>query len=136
MPFGLTNASATFQATMNNLFQPYLRKFVQLFFDDILVYNKTWKECFTHLHQVLSTLKENQFYAKVSKCMFSKDEVNYLGHVISNEGVNVDPEKIKAMTEWPTPTSLSRFRGFLVLAGYYRRFVWNYVHITVPYQTF
>ena len=91
MPFGLTNAPTTFQATMNNLFQPFLRKFVLFFFYDILIYSKTWKDHLTHLEQVLSILKENQFYAKMSKCTFGKEEVSYLGHVISKEGVKVDP---------------------------------------------
>jgi hypothetical protein len=83
MPFGLTNAPATFQATMNELFQHYLRKFVLVFFYDILVYNETWKEHLKHLEQVSSLLNENQFYAKISKCTFGKEEAEYLGHVIS-----------------------------------------------------
>ena len=96
MSFGLTNAPATFQATMNQLFRPYLRKFVLVFFGDILIYSKTWKEHMKHLEQVLSLLEKNQFYAKLSKCSFGKEEVEYLGHVISQEGVKVDHEKIKA----------------------------------------
>jgi hypothetical protein len=98
MPFSLTNAPTTFQATMNKHFHPYLRKFVLVFFDDILIYNKTWKEHMKHLEQVLSLLEKNQFYAKLSKCSFGKEEVEYLGHVISQEGVKVDPEQIKAIT--------------------------------------
>ena len=74
MPFGLTNTPATFQAIMNNLFQPFLRKVELVFFDDILIYSKTWKYHLTHLEQVLSILKENQFYAKMSKCTFGKEE--------------------------------------------------------------
>ena len=73
MPFGLTNTPTTFQETMNNLFQPFLRKFLLVFFDDILIYSKTWKDHLIHLEQVLSILKENQFYAKMSKCTFSKE---------------------------------------------------------------
>jgi hypothetical protein len=119
MPFGLTNAPATFQATMNELFQPYLRKFVLVFFYDILIYSKTWKEHLKHLEQVLSLLDENQFYAKISKCTFGKEEVEYLGHVISKEGVKVDPNKIKAIMEWPKPNNISKLRGFLGLTGYY-----------------
>ena len=83
MPFGLINAPTTFQATMNNLFQPFLRKFVLVFFDDILIYSKTWKDHLTHLEQVLSILKENHLYSKMSKCTFGKEEVSYLGHIIS-----------------------------------------------------
>ena len=123
MPFELTNAPATFQATMNNLFQPFLRKFVLVFFDDILIYSKTWKDHLIHLEQVLSILKENQFYAKMSKCTFGKAELSYLGHVISKEGFKVDPEKIKSITNWPKPTNISKLRGFLEITGYYRIFI-------------
>ena len=84
------------------------------------------------MEQVLSILKENQFYAKMSKCTFGKEEVSYLGHVISKEGVKVDPEKIKSITEWPNPTNISKLRGFLGLTGYYRRFIRNYAHRTAP----
>ena len=87
MPFGLTNAPATFQAAMNELFQPFLRKFILVFFDDILIYNRTWKEHLEHLSQVLTILEENKFDAKRSKCTFGKEEVDYLGHKISKEGV-------------------------------------------------
>jgi hypothetical protein len=132
MPFGLTNAPTTFQATMNELFHPYLRKHVLVFFDDILVYSKTWEEHMKHLGQVLSLLEENQFYAKMSKCTFGKEEVEYLGHIISKKGVKVDPKKIRAITEWPKPKNISKLRGFLGLVGYYQRFIKNYAHLTTP----
>jgi hypothetical protein len=132
MPFGLTNAPATFQATMNELFHPHLRKYVLVFFDDILVYSKTWKEHINQIGQVLSILEKNQFYAKMSKCTFGKEEVEYLSHIISKNGVKVDPNKIKAIPERPRPKSISKLRGFLGLAGYYRRFVKNYAHLTAP----
>jgi hypothetical protein len=136
MPFGLTNAPTTFQATMNQLFRPYLRKLVLVFFDDILIYSKTWKEHLKHLEQVLSLLEKNQFYAKLSKCSFGKEEVEYLGHVISQDGVKVDPEKIKAITEWPKPKNISKLRGFLGLTGYYQRFIKDYAHLTTPLSNF
>lgn len=123
MPFGLTNAPTTFQATMNETFHPYLRKFVSVFFDDILIYSKTWKEHLQHLEQVLTVLEEHQFYAKKSKCTFEKEEVEYLGHMISKEGVKVDPSKIKAIREWPKPINISKLRGFSGLTGYYQRFI-------------
>ena len=85
-----------------------------------------------HLGQVLSLLEEKQFYVKMSKCTFSKEEVEYLGHIISKKGVKVDPKKIRAITEWPKPKNISKLRGFLGLAGYYRRFVKNYAHLTTP----
>jgi hypothetical protein len=88
------------------------------------MYNKTWKEHMKHLGQVLSILEENQFYVKMSKCTFGKEEVEYLGYIISKDGAKVDPKKIKAITKWPRPKSISKLiRGFLRLVGYYRRFV-------------
>jgi hypothetical protein len=132
MPFGLTNAPVTFQATMNELFHPYLWKHVLVFFDGILVYSKTWEDHMNHLGQVLSLLEENQFYAKMSKCTFGKEEVEYLGHIISKNRFKVDPKKIREITEWTKPKIISKLRGFLGLAGYYQRFVKNYAHLTSP----
>jgi len=82
MPFGLTNAATTFQTTMNELFHPYLMKFALVFFNDILVYNKMWKEHLNHLEEMLSVLEKNQLYTKLSKCTFGQKEVEYLGHII------------------------------------------------------
>jgi hypothetical protein len=117
---------------MNELFHPYLQRHFLVFFDDILVYSKTWEDHMKHLGQVLSLLEENQFYAKMSKCTFGKEEVEYLGHIISKKGVKVDPKKIMEITEWPKPKNISKLRGFLGLAGYYQRFVKNYAHLTSP----
>ena len=122
MPFELTNAPTTFQAAMNELFQPYLRRFVLVFFDDILVYRKTWREHVRHLDQVLTILEEHRFFAKMSKCTFGKEELEYLGHIISKEGVKVVLSKIKAIIQWPKPYNISKLRGFLGLTGYYRIF--------------
>ena len=119
MPFGLKNAPATFQASMNELFRPYLRKFVLVFFDDILIYSNNWKEHLQHLDKVLTLLEDHQFYAKKSKCTFGKEEVEYLGHIISHEGVKVDPSKFKFIREWNKPVNISKLRGFLGLRGYY-----------------
>ena len=105
MPFGLTNAPATFQSLMNDLFRPYLRKFILVFFDDILVYSKSWEDHLTHLHIVLNILATNELFAKESKCRFGVMQVDYLGHIISEKGVSVDPAKIQAVIEWPTPTT-------------------------------
>eukprot|EP00253_Pinus_taeda_P027125 PITA_27125 len=101
LPFGLTNAPTTFMCLMNGIFHPYLDQFMLIFIDDILIYSRTIEEHHEHLRIVLQTLREHQLYAKFSKCDFFKEEIQYLGHVITKDGIAVDPEKIKAIMEWP-----------------------------------
>ncbi|XP_058741863.1 uncharacterized protein LOC131614269 [Vicia villosa] len=132
MPFGLKNAPSTFQSAMNDLLRPHLRKFVLVFFDDILIYSPTYTDHLTHLQVVLELLQANSFYAKLSKCVFAVDQIDYLGHVISVGGVAPDPEKVKAILDWPLPRSLTTLRGFLGLTGFYRRFVKNYATLAAP----
>jgi hypothetical protein len=93
MPFGLTNAPATFQCIMNDILSPFLRKFVLVFLDDILVYSPTLQDHVIHLEQVLSKLREHQLYMKRSKCSFAQHQLKYLGHIISDQGVSTDPAK-------------------------------------------
>ena len=123
MPFGLTNAPAFFMTLMNKVFMEELDRFVVVFIDDILVYSKSAEEHEQHLRVVLGKLRKHQLYAKFSKCEFWLQRVSFLGHVLIAEGVEVDPEKVKAVSEWKQPTSASEIRSFLGLAGYYRRFI-------------
>ena len=109
MPFGLTNAPSTFQGLMNSIFNPFLRKFVD---DDILIYNKSWEDHVRHVDKVLKILKEKQLYAKPSKCFSGVKEVDYWGHIVSHEGIEVDPNKIKAMMDWMIPKTMNNLRGF------------------------
>jgi hypothetical protein len=132
MPFGLTNATSTFQGLMNSIFKPFLQKLVLVFFDDILIYSKSWEDHVQHVDKVLQLLKEKQIYAKPSKCFFGVKQVEYLGHILSHDGAKVDPNKIKAMMDWPIPKTLKNLREFLGLTGYYRKFIWNYGRIEAP----
>jgi hypothetical protein len=125
MPFGLTNASTTFQALMNLIFAPFLRKFVLVFFDDILTYSKTLAKHIDHLKLVLQTQRDNCLSAKRSKCAFVVPQVEYLGYVIT-QGVATNPAKVEAINNWPIPKNVTQLRGFLGLAGYYRRFIQGY----------
>lgn len=132
MPFGLTNAPATFQTLMNTVLSDFVRKFALVFFDDILTYSTSMEDHVQHLRTVLSTLRQNKLYAKLSKCSFGQQEIEYLGHIISSQGVATDPSKIEAIKKRPTPTSVTELRVFLGLAGYYRRFVQGYGIICRP----
>ncbi|XP_020082482.1 uncharacterized protein LOC109706087, partial [Ananas comosus] len=132
MPFGLTNAPATFQSIMNEVFADYLRRYVLVFFDDILVYSRNIEDHKAHLSVVLRTLRGQQLYAKRSKCYFGQQRVEYLGYIVTPEGVATDPKKVEAMVTWPTPTSLKGLRGFLGITGYYRRFIKNYRRLSKP----
>ncbi|KAJ8899271.1 hypothetical protein K2173_017306 [Erythroxylum novogranatense] len=132
MPFGLTNAPAAFMALMNKVFQPYLDRFVIVFIDDILVYSKSRKEHDEHLRVILQIMREKQLYAKFSKCEFWLDQVVFLGHIVTGDGILVDPKKVEAVMNWEAPRNVSEIRSFLGLAGYYRRFVEGFSLISAP----
>ncbi|GKB89085.1 reverse transcriptase domain-containing protein [Tanacetum coccineum] len=132
MPFGLTNAPTVFMDLMNRVCKPYLDKFVIIFIDDILVYSKSKDEHEVHLRLVLELLKKEELYAKFSKCEFWLQEVQFLGHVVNQNGIHVDPSKIEAVKNWKAPTTPFEIRSFLGLAGYYRRFIANFSKIAKP----
>ena len=117
------NAPATFQTLMNDICRDYLRRFVLVFFDDILVYTGSMEQHKQHLSCVLEVLENNQLVANRKKSVIGRLEIEYLGHVISHLGVSADVKKIQAMLEWPTPKSVKELSRFLGLTGYYRCFV-------------
>jgi hypothetical protein len=132
MSLGSRNAPSTFQSLMNHVFCPFLRQFVLVFFDDILIYSKTWQAHLAHVDQVLHLLSQHKLFLKQFKCAFGAPEIEYLGHIAGKDGVCVDPNKIEAMKDWPCPKTLQTFRGLLDLTGYYCKFVQNYRKIANP----
>jgi hypothetical protein len=132
MSFGLTNAPAYFMNLMNKVFMEELDKFVVVFIDNILIYSKTVEEHEQHLRVVLEKLRAHKLYAKFSKCEFWLEKVAFLGHILTAEGVEVDPEKVEAVSNWQQPTNVSEIRSFLGLAGYYRRFIEGFSKIARP----
>jgi len=132
MPFGLSNAPATFQALMNDVLRPFLRRFVLVFFDNILIYSSSWSKHLQHLRAVLDALQAHHLHLKHSKCSFGASSVTYLGHVISADGVAMDADKVAVVTEWPVPRSTRGLRCFLGLAGYYRKFIRDFGTIAAP----
>jgi len=132
MAFGLTRAPGTFQEAMNSTLAPYLRKFVLVFFDDILIYSTYWEDHLQHIRLVFELLAKDKWKIKLPKCTFAQQEIRYLGHVISAKGVSTDPSKVTAVANWPTPINVRELRGFLGLAGYYRKFVKHFGVISRP----
>ena len=128
MPFGLTNAPATFSTLMQNIFHPYLDRFVISFLDDILIYSQTEEEHVQHVEKALEVLAREKLYAKKSKCEFAQKAVSFLGHKISEDGLSVEQDKVAAIRDWPECKSVEEVRSFLGLAGFYRRFVANFSH--------
>ncbi len=132
MPFGLTNAPAVFMDLMNRVFQPYLDQFVVVFIDDILIYSKSLEKHEQHLRVVLQTLRDHKLYVKLKKCEFWLESDAFLGHVISKDGILVDPKKVEAIVNWERPKDVREIRSFLGLAGYYRRFIEGFSKLSLP----
>ena len=123
MPFGVTNAPATFQRLMNTIFRDELDAFVLVYLDDILIFSQTLQEHIRHIRQALEKLREAKLYARLHKCSFFQDQVEYLGFDVSAQGVSPSPAKVRAIVEWPRPQNVKDVRSFLGLAGFYRRFI-------------
>jgi hypothetical protein len=130
LPFGITNAPACFQREMNGLFGHL--PFVSVYMDDILVFSSSMAEHTAHLTEVLSLLQTHRYFAKPSKCSFFQTEAHFLGHVVSNNGTHVDPNKIQAIQDWAEPQSAQDLRSFLGLANYFKKFIAGFSAIAAP----
>src|SRR5271154_7105841 len=126
MPFGLTNAPASFQALINQVLREYLDEFVVAYLDDILIYSPNPQEHTQHVRKVLRKLKAANLFLKPEKCEFSQKRVKYLGSILSEKGISMDPDKVKAILEWPTPENVTEVQSFLGFANFYRRFIEGY----------
>lgn len=123
IPFGLCNAPSTFQAAMNLLLAPFLRRFAAVFFDNILVYNSSLSAPIQHLELIFQALLHGQYFLKKTKCLFAQNQLEYLGHIVFGKGVTPEPSKLQAITQWPIPTSAKELRAFLGLTSFYRKFI-------------
>ncbi|XP_026420700.1 uncharacterized protein LOC113316766 [Papaver somniferum] len=132
MPFGLSNAPSTFMRVMNQSLRPFIGKFVVVYFDDILIFSKSFTEHLAHLREVLLFLRRDRLFATQKKCEFGSPEVHFLGYIVSAQGLAVDPSKVEAIKSWPTPTTLSETRSFHGLASFYRRFVPQFSSLMAP----
>jgi hypothetical protein len=119
MPFGLKNAPTTFMRLMDDALRPFTNSFVVVYLDDILVFSRTWEEHMRHIQQVLSTLRQHKIYANLEKCSLGMNMVQYLGYIVYEHGVHVDPAKIQFIHDWPTPNTLTKLQSFLGVANFY-----------------
>ena len=132
MPFGLSNAPSTFMRVMNQIFRPFIGKFVVVYFDDILIYSANIDLHLQHLREVLIVLSREKFYAAIAKCSFMTDSVLFLGYVVSKDGLSVDESKVIAVKQWPIPTTIHEVRSFHGLVSFYRRFIPDFSTIMAP----
>ena len=133
-PFGLCNATGTFMRVMDKAFGDLNFQFLLVYLDDILVFGSTFEETLFRHETVLSRLSTLNLKVKPEKCQLFRKKVRYLGHVVTHEGTSPDPEKVRAVSEWPRPVTLRDLRGFLGLSGYYRRFLKGYAEVAAPLQ--
>ncbi|RYC80447.1 hypothetical protein BFJ63_vAg16669 [Fusarium oxysporum f. sp. narcissi] len=132
MPFGLANAPATFQHYIHQALQGLVDTICVVYLDDILVFSKTREDHTIHLKQILDRMKAAELYAKPSKCSFYQDRVEFLGFILTTEGVEMDPERIRTIVEWPEPTTYREIQVFLGFCNFYRRFIYGYSKVTAP----
>ena len=132
MPFGVTNAPSTFIRLMNHILRAFIGKFMVVYFDDILIYSKNLDDHLIYLKYVLDVLRKERLFANMKKCTFCTDRLVFLGFVVCAQGIQVDEKKVRAIQEWPSPTSVSKVRSFHGLASFYWRFMKDFSSIVAP----
>ena len=130
--FGLSNAPSTFMRLMNQVLQPLIGKFLVVYFDDILIYNRTEEDHMSHLQQVMRILRQEKLYINLKKCSFMTTTTVFLGFVMYAKGLEVDPNKVRAIKEWPIPSTLQELRSFHGLSTFYQRFIRGFSTIMAP----
>src|SRR6184192_144836 len=132
MPFGLKGAPATFQQFVDDIFREYLGKFAVIYIDDLAVFSNTREDHHNHLRQIFQTMREKQIYTKREKCYFQQKRVPYLGHYVSELGIEMDPKKVEAVRNWSEIKNIKQLRSFLGLTGFYRKFIKEYANLALP----
>src|ERR1700678_177120 len=132
MPFGLTNAHTVFQHMMNDIFHDLLDVCVIIYIDDILIYSNNQEEHDQHVKIVLERLQEHGLFAKLEKCSFDEDTVEFLGYIVSPQGINMNPKKVEAIMSWATPKSIHDVQSFLGFGNFYSLFIKDFSEITAP----
>jgi hypothetical protein len=132
MPFGLTNAPSTLMRLMNEVLCAFVGKFVVFYFDDILIYSKSYDAHLEHLRAIFNILRDAHLFGNLEKCTFCTDRVSFLGYVVTSQGIEVDEAKIFAITSWPLLTMVTQVQSFLGLAGFYWCFVRDFSTIAAP----
>lgn len=136
MPFGLKNAPAIFQAAMDDILRPYVGKFCHVYIDDVIIFSESAEEHLTHIETIIKALSAAHMTISNEKSIYFKEEVKFLGYVISHNCIKTDPDKVKTINEYPEPTTIRQLRSFLGMSGYYRKFIQNYAHIAKPLTQF
>ncbi|MGL4646576.1 MAG: RNase H-like domain-containing protein, partial [Cetobacterium sp.] len=132
MPYGLSIAPAVFQGFMNEVLRPFLQRYIMVYIDDILIYSRNLEEHHHHVREVLGALRSQQLYLNLSKCEFHREEVQFLGYIISARGIQMNDRKVNAVRNWPVPGTIKELQRFLGFANFYRRFIQGYNQITAP----
>ncbi len=132
LPFGLVNAPAVFQALVNYVLRDILNIFVFVYLDDILIFSPSLQVHVQHVHRVLQRLLENRLFVKAEKCMFHAQSVTFFGSVVSAEGISMDPDKVRAVIDWPVPDSRVALQRFLGFVNFYRGFIRDFSRVAAP----